>query len=279
MTEVYISGSSGFIGSSFATYLDHIGNSHFKITPGDRQGKCVTKPKIILDFASYGNYSNQKDIGHIYEANLVRLLQLLMTTNHLPYKAFVVTGSSSEYGRCDIPMHEMILPRPDTFYGASKLAAVSLAQVWAKEFNKPVVAVRPFSVTGPGEQQNHLIPTLIKSCMEGLEVNLVPDPVHDFIDIRDFINGVWRVVKRIKDTKGQVINIGSGRQYTNMEVLEIVERETGRKANVSFVDKLRDYDKPLWVADNFRLKSLGWTQQFSLEDSVRDMVRVYGKQR
>lgn len=277
MKEVLITGAGGFVGSKFDEFVSGLGHGIFKVVKGDREGNCSTWPHVILDFASYGNYHNQKDVVQIYETNVVRLLRLLKNTNHLEYKAFIVTGSSSEYGKCDIPMNETLLPKPDTFYGASKVAAVNLAQTWAKEFDKPIVIVRPFSITGPGEQGNHLIPTLIRGCFEGTEIPFVPEPVHDFVDIRDFIDGVWKIVNRAKDLKGQIINIGSGIQYSNQQVLEMVEKATGKKANVRLVEKMRDYDKPVWVADNFRLKSLGWEQQYTLEQTITDMVSQHGK--
>jgi len=279
MKEVYISGAhSGFIGGKFAEDIE-LHHPTFKVVKGDREGSCHNWPYIILDFASYGNYHNQKDVAKVYEANVIRLLHLLQHTNHIEYKAFIVTGTSSEYGKADIPMHEALLPKPDSFYAAAKTAGINLAQTWARLQDKPIVCIRPFSVTGPGEQGNHLIPTLIRGCMEGLEVPLVPHPVHDFIDIRDFISGVWRIVDRAKDLKGEIINIGSGKQYTNQEVLEMVEKATHKKAAVRTVDGMRDYDKKLWVADNFRLKSLGWEPKFTLQDSINDMVKEYVEQR
>jgi dolichol-phosphate mannosyltransferase len=275
MKDVYISGMNGFIGNHFRKTLE---DRQYIVKPIDRTGVVKTIYKsayAFLDFASYGNYHDQKDIGEIYEANVNRLRRMLESANPINYKAFIVTGSSSEYGQSSIPMHEMLLPKPDTFYASAKVAATALARVWANEFNKPIVAIRPFSVTGPSEQSNHLIPTIIKSCLTGEPMKLAPDPVHDFVDIRDFFEGVWKVVMRADEIKGEVINIGSGVQYSNQEVLDIVQEVTGKKANVTNVSTLRSYDKKLWVADNFRLKSLGWVPEFTLRDSVTDMVKQF----
>jgi UDP-glucose 4-epimerase len=129
MKEVLISGSRGFIGSQFSEFLKE---RQYKVVQADREGSCFTWPHIVLDFASYGNYHNQKDVAQVYEANLMRVLRLLQHTNHIEYKAFIVTGTSSEYGKADIPMHEALLPKPDSFYAAAKNASLVLGQTWAR---------------------------------------------------------------------------------------------------------------------------------------------------
>lgn len=274
MREILVTGTGGFIGREFTRRL-----SDWQIERGDREGHVKGHPEIIVDFASYGNYHNQKDIREIYQANVTRLLELLHNTNPLEYKAFIVTGSSSEYGKSSIPMHELLRPQPDTFYASAKVAATALASVWAKEFNKPIVAVRPFSVTGPGEQERHLIPTLIDHAFSGEEMPFVPEPVHDFIDIRDFIEGIWHIIRRADRLKGEVLNLGSGKQYSNEQVKQLVERITGKKIKVKLSEQARSYDKSLWVADITRMKQLGWLPVYDLEESITDMVRAYGKPR
>src|SRR3990167_10068292 len=157
MKEHYlVSGSSGFIASALREHLEQLGR---KVTALDRSGMILTPGDVIVDLAAYGNYFDQKDVTQTYEVNIMRLLRMLECAEAFPYKAFVVVGTSSEYGKRDAYMDESMIPKPDTFYAASKTGAVMLARAWAKERKRPIVAIRPFSVTGPGEQSRHLIPT------------------------------------------------------------------------------------------------------------------------
>lgn len=47
---------------------------------------------------------------------------------------------------------------------------------------------------------------------------------------------------------------------------------TGKKANLKMVDKMRTYDNTHWVVDNSEMLKLGWKPEVSLEESIRRMV-------
>ena len=81
------------------------------------------------------------------------------------------------------------------------------------------------------------------------------------------------MLESIEKYNGEIFNLGCGRQYTNQEVLDIVEKATGKKANITPVKSMRDYDSELWMADNTKLKSLGRRQTKTLEQSIMEMVQ------
>ena len=85
-------------------------------------------------------------------------------------------------------MKEDMVARPKTMYGACKACGTQLTRHYAEFYN--TVIVRPFSVTGVGEQDKHLIPNLIKSCLTGQKIPFVPAPVNDYIDVKDLCKGV-----------------------------------------------------------------------------------------
>ena len=267
----YISGSHGYIGSRL---VEHLEQSGLEVIRGDREGTLPEQVDVIVHCASYGNYYDQTDVRKIYQANLGILTNLLEAGEHFPYQAFVVIGSSSEYGRQNKKMDEdTSVPQPNTVYGAAKLAATSLAQAWARKYDKPVTILRPFSVTGPGEQERHLIPTLIKSAVTGAPMTLDPYPSHDYIDVRDVVSAIVHLTKHARQYKGVIFNCGLGEQYTNGAVGEIVEQETKKKLNIQeYKSGTRSYDNNMWVADNTKLKSLGWTPEYNLGQSIKDMV-------
>ena len=110
-------------------------------------------------------------------------------------------------------------------------------------------------------------------------MKFVPEPVHDFIDVDDLCQGVRLILKNIKSVSGEIFHLGCGIQYSNQEVLKIVESVTGKKANVSVVKSMRDYDSSLWVADNSKLKALGWKQTKTLRKSIKEMVQHESKKK
>lgn len=258
-----VSGAGGFIGGHL---YDRLKSDGFFVK---RMGRYATREPgtdVFIDCASYGNLHGQNDVSEIYFANVERAVNLVLENKNENYKAFILISSSS-----------VALPY-QTYYSASKHAMEEFIKIYARETNKPVVAIRPYSITGMGEQPGHLIPTLIRAAYTGERVKFVPEPVHDFLDVDNFIDGIFTIIESLqKDNvlKGQVIPLGSGKQYTNQQVLEIVEKVTGKKVHIEIVDNLRKYDTKEWVADTTLMYSLGWKPIKTLEQSVREMVEDY----
>jgi nucleoside-diphosphate-sugar epimerase len=251
-----ITGSSGFIGRHLVDRLERrVSQIPHAIIPEVR----INRPNIIYYLAAYGNMAHHKSAEKILQANVIDLghfVSNLMMSGNAP-DLFLYVSSSS-----------VMLP-VQTIYSRTKRAAEELLQ--GSQF--PVCIVRPFSVTGVGEQPEHLIPTLIRSCMEGTPVDLVPDSVHDFVDVEDLVDGMILLAKA---KAIGIFELGSGIGWTNREVLEMVEDICGKKANVSFIgDPIRAYDNENWYCRNFDAAKHGWVSTKTLAHSITEMVEDY----
>ena len=251
--KVLISGKNGFIGSQLARHLELlrmevIGLMRELLAQTEALKAYIddVKPDYIFHLGAYGNMASQTGEQEIFQANVVNTWNLLSATKDTPYKLFINFGSSSEYGKKTSPMTERDLPETETFYGASKVAGTYLARAFAKQFNKPIVTVRPFSVYGPREADFRFIPTVIRSLITGQEMNLDPLPVHDWIYIDDLIFFVTNLMSFSKDLHGDAVNIGSGKCYSNAEVVEMLENISGRKATLKIVEKPMRSDSGTW---------------------------------
>lgn len=232
-------------------------------------------PDRIFHLASFGNHSFQKNLEQTLDVNIFKTFQLLNASKGLKISSFVLLGSSSEYGKKNEPMKETDLLEPDTFYGASKAAATLLAKVWAKNFKLPVVIIRPFSIYGPGEADHRFIPTVIRSCLLKEPMDLDPSAVHDWLYVSDLIDGILLLSDKASFLKAQIINLGSGIQTTNKEIVETIEMICGKKANIRNIGKTRSYDKVTWVADISLAKSLGWKPKTNLFKGLAKTVKRY----
>lgn len=282
--KALITGSSGFIGKHLSDRLNAQGFqviglkrelfSDFNLLSESIQ---EIKPDYIFHLAAYGNHSTQTDEDMTFSANVIYTYLLLRATANLKYKAFINFGSSSEYGKKQSSMHEDDLLEPITLYGATKASGTLLARYFALKYNKPITTVRPFSVYGEGEADFRFIPTAIRHLNKGTFMDLSPEPKHDWIYIQDFLDGVSMVVNHIEQVKGQAVNIGTGKQYSNLEVVKELERVSGKTLNLDpFGDKImRNYDTTNWVAHINILKSFNWKPRFTLSSGLK---RVYDYQ-
>lgn len=220
------------------------------------------KPDFIVNCASYGNLYYQDNDFETFYSNAIIPMNLMQASKNTPYKGFINFSSSS----AGLPY--------ETFYSAGKASGERLVRAFANKYDKPVMAIRPYTVIGPGEQPEHLIPTLIRSCLQQKEMNFVPDSAHDYIGVEDLCDAIIDLTPFIDKLKGQVIDIGTGKSTTNDEVRKIVEKVTGKKAIIKIVNSMRPYDTKDWKADMVILDYLGWKPQQSLEEIIRAMVNV-----
>lgn len=249
----YVTGAKGFIGKHLTARLDDfVAVPHFDIHKTD-----FSPAKRVFFLSAYGNMADHENENAIIRANILDLIHTLRTVDWEHIESFVFISTSS------------VKLKIQTMYSRTKKAAEEILLAYTEKYEAPITIIRPFSVTGVGEQENHLIPTLIRSVKNDTFINLAPDPKHDFIDVEDVVDGILNLSRN--RARG-VFELGTGQSYSNKEVLRVVERLMGKQANITLVNSLRPYDSDTWVSTNFRARGWGWYPQKSLEDSIKEMV-------
>lgn len=258
MRDTFVTGSSGFLGRNLVSRFDD-----FTAVPHeDILHTNFKDAKNVYFLSAYGNLANHTDVNEIIEANVVDLVDVLEGINPRTIKSFVYISTSS------------VKLKVQTMYSRTKRAAEEILLAYMEKYNLPVTIIRPFSITGVGEQPQHLIPTLIRKIKSGETVELAPDPVHDFIDVQDVVEGVINLSGNY--ARG-IFELGTGISHTNQQVLEMVEEALGKKAKVQIAHGLRIYDNEDWVCTNFRARTWGWKPKIPLRESIRRMVEEASK--
>ena len=251
----YITGANGFVGSHLVKALDnpicipHADIMDTKLEPFDN----------LYFLSTYGNMYFHTNDRKILQANVLDLIHLLREVEKFNFKSFVYMSSSS------------VELEVQTMYSRTKKIAEEILSDYIEEYNLPICIIRPYSITGVGEQKEHLIPTLIRSCFTGEPVNFVPEPRHDYIDVKDVVPDILQLSST--SSKG-IFKLGNSFPVSNAEVLKLVEEATGRKANINIVDSLRSYDSKDWYAKDYISRD-NWTQRIPLRDTIKAMVEDY----
>ena len=254
----------GLIGNALVEFLE---NKKIKVFQIDhKELRFTDRLNMPFDYifhtSTYGNQQGQDDPFETLQANEGDLLKLLYLTRSIRYKAFVNFSSSS------------VGLNKQTEYSLTKIGGENHIE-WHSHFGKPTVNVRPFSVYGYGEHESKLIPTLCRALRENKFVGLDPDPTHDWIYIDDFISGLWTVVKNIKQLSGKSIEIGTGLKCKNVNIVNKLERITGKLLKIDVFDNHREYDNDNWRCKDKTLRNLGWEPKYTLEQGLEKTYNAY----
>lgn len=296
-SPILVTGGAGFIGANLTHFLNRrYKNIHLiirkktniwrlkpllkqinlhEIDLGDKKNlqSVINQiyPKVIFHLASYGNYHFQKDFSKIIKTNIIGTVNLLEACSQVNFDCFINIGSSSEYGIKNKAMNESNILEPASFYAASKCAATLISQVFSEQHDKPIITIRPFSVYGPYEDKRRFIPTVMHQILQKKPIKLTPKITRrDFIHINDVINALIKVSQNAKYLKGKILNVGTGKQYSNEDIVNILFKITKTKIKVEKgAYSSHQWDTNNWIADISKIKLLcGWEPKNSIEQGL-----------
>lgn len=301
MKRVIITGATGFVGANLARRLLDDGHRvHLLVRPGHTAWRLDTirtdvaiyevelddtaglasvvaeiRPEWIFHLATHGAYSWQNDARRIVTTNILGTINLVEACLRTGFEAFVNTGSSSEYGaKSHAPAEDSWL-EPNSVYAVAKASATLYCRHIARSAGVHMPTLRLYSVYGPYEEPNRLMPTLIIHGLRGVLPPLVnPDIARDYVYSVDVSEAFIRAATTPGQEPGAVYNVGSGQQTTLREVVDLARRELqiasepdwGSMAN-------RSWDTTTWVADNHAIRhELDWQPRHSFAEGFRKMV-------
>jgi len=201
-------------------------------------------PKTIFNLAAYGAYQKQDDATLIYETNFLGTLNILEQAQNI--HAYVHAGSSSEYGYNASAPKEDDTPEPNSHYSVSKLSSSYLIQYLAAVKNLPAANLRLYSIYGPWEEPDRLVPRLIEySHRNSFPPLASPDISRDFVYIDDCVEAFIHAACIMRpEIYGQSFNIASEKKVTIKSLVETVSKEFWLTA------------KPEWATANNRIWDL-----------------------
>jgi nucleoside-diphosphate-sugar epimerase len=186
--------------------------------------------------------------------------------------AVVRLGSSTEYASSDRPMDESTPLRPRGFFGAGKAAGSLLLAAAAEERGLRSVVLRAFQVYGAGDHPGRFVPTVLRAAAEGTVLPLTgPGARRDWVHVDDVVQACLLAAAADDLPPGQVLNIGTGVQSTNEELVAMAEQATGRTIRTDpGAHPARGWDTASWVSDpSLAGELLGWRPVVDLREGLR----------
>jgi UDP-glucose 4-epimerase len=137
---------------------------------------------------------------------------------------FIHVSTLDVYGApASLPVDELHPTEPVTYYGAAKLSAEKVVQVYCQEAGIPLLILRPTQVYGPGEPAIKVIPRAIASIAAGQPPVIYGDgsDTRDYVHVSDVAEVI---VRALKVRPVGVLNVASGTSRSIAEVVDTILR-------------------------------------------------------
>jgi nucleoside-diphosphate-sugar epimerase len=182
-------------------------------------------------------------------------------------RAVVRLGSSTEYAEAAGPMDEQAPLRPRGYFGATKAAGSLLLAAAAQERGIRSAVLRAFQVYGPGDKPGRFVPTVLRAAREGTVLPLTgPGQRRDWVHVDDVVEACLLAAAADDLPPGQVLNVGTGVQTANEELVALAAEVTGREIRTAVGEHPgRAWDAASWVCDPSLARTLlGWEPALDL---------------
>ena len=214
-----------------------------------------------------------------YSTNVTGTLNLLEFCRCEEIHKFVQASTSSVYGENDIPFSEdMKTDYQLSPYASSKKSAEGLCSVYSSLYGMDISVLRYFTVYGPAGRPDMSVFRFIKWINEEKEIMILGDgeQKRDFTYVDDIAAGT---VLAIKNLGFEVINLGSAASVSLNEIIDIIERGTGKKARVA-CGPAHPSDIRVTLASIGKAKRiLDWEPCFDIETGIENSLRWYNANR
>jgi len=242
------------------------------------------RPSTLVHFAAETHVTRSELAPELFERVNVHGTRCVLEAAALANVDLVVHVSTDEvYGPClgapfreeDKQPGEGLATSP---YARSKAVADDAARSYADRLR--VVVIRPTNCYGPWQHPEKAVPRWITRALRGLRLPVWGDgrQVRDWMHVEDACSAIELVMKQGTST---VYNVGpEGEQVLNLEIARAIAHLAGLDEDAAY---LTAYDRPnhdrRYAIDSTRLRALGWSPEFSLDQALRMTVEWYALNR
>jgi dTDP-glucose 4,6-dehydratase len=233
---------------------------------------------VVYNFAaeSHVDRSIESSINFI-KSNVLGVENLLYHSLRMGVKQFIQISTDEVYGSVENGSANEDFPLlPNSPYAASKASADLICRSYHQTHGMDIKVTRCTNNYGNSQYPEKLIPLAIKriSSNEMFPVYGNGQNVREWIDVRDHCKGILLVSDR--GTSGSVYNIGSGEEFTNLEILSKILFHLKKSDNLlQFVDDRLGHDFRYSLDSSKIRKELGFSCDYQLETSLLDLIKDF----
>lgn len=293
--KIYIAGHTGMVGSALYRKLQEQGYTNFvlrthrELDLTNQQAVedffCEEQPQYVFLAAARvgGIAANMAEPAEFLMENLQMECNVIGSAYRHRVKKLMFLGSSCIYPKdAPQPLKEEylmtgLLEPTNEGYAVAKIAGLKLCEYYRRQYGADFISVMPCNLYGYYDnfdpEKSHIVPGLIRRFHEAkvqkqksVTVWGTGRAYRELLFADEMADACVYLMQNYSG--GEFVNIGYGRDYTVMEIAKTVGRVVGYEGEI-----LTDPDKPEGmyrkVVDSGKLRSLGWSPRYTLEEGLR----------
>jgi GDP-4-dehydro-6-deoxy-D-mannose reductase len=241
------------------------------------------KPEYIIHLGaqSYPKISESNPYMTV-NSNIVgnlNIFEAIRISEYTP-KKIMVTCSSASYGdvKGKYPTTEDTAFNPLSLYAVTKATQDLLSYQYFRNYELPIVRIRPYIIAGERQGENNAINSFAKQIAmiekDGKGVLKVGNlnTFRDITDVKDFVRGLWSLM--FDGENGEAYNICSGTPRKMKDILnQLVELSNADITIEVDESRLRPSDIPLEHGSNHKINTLtGWQPEIPFRDTLERIL-------
>jgi GDP-L-fucose synthase len=303
--RVTVTGGRGFLGRRLVEMLAErqpaeihtFGSAEFDLT---RQADVARmydeqRPDVVVHLAARvgGIGANRANPGRYFYDNAIMGIELMEQARIHGIEKFVQVGTVCAYPKfVDVPFSEDDLwngypEETNAPYGVAKKALLVQAQAYREQYGLDAIYLLPANLYGPGDnfdlQSSHVIPALIRKCLEAVNTGAGVLPVwgtgratREFLYVDDAARGILMATERYG--KPAPVNLGTSDEHSIADMVEIISRLTGFEGTIQWDPAMPDGQPRRKLSVDRARSEFGFTAEVSLEEGLRRTIEWYRSQ-
>jgi dTDP-glucose 4,6-dehydratase len=165
---------------------------------------------------------------------------------------------------------------PNSPYAASKAGGDLLCRAYSMTYQTPVIVAHSCNFYGTHQYPEKLIPLFITNLLEGKKVPLYGDGknIREWIHTTDHCKAIDTILHKGKI--GEVYNIGSGIEKSNLEITKLILQTLGLgEEMIEYVPDRPGHDKRYAIDHTKLTNELGWKPEKSFENGIKETIEWY----
>ena len=287
--RILITGAHGFIGAAIIPNLvaaghevvgmDCIAGNRIRVGDITRLEDCVAACEgvdvVIHSVGIHLATQVAENPMQMVDVNVSGTLNILRAAEIAGVRRIVKLSSAKVYGEPErLPSLETDLPRPREPYALAKLVAEQYCQSFHESCGIEAVVIRPFSVYGPGQDQNSGYVGMALEALNSDGIVSLPgraDYLRDFVHIRDVARlCVLAATADLPDYT--VLNSGFGHAHTLDDLVAMIAKAAGARLSSRYRHASIETINRTWGNMRRAQELLGYQPEVDLQEGVADTV-------